>query len=556
MLIPQSRNVGPQNRQKLQDIQSIPAPVGGINARDSIAAMPPTDAIGLLNWIPQQYGVRSRKGYQEWAIGMGGVPVRDILTWFGPTTTIPTTANFQVAPTTMPGKVFAATDAAIYDITSQTTTPSTAVTLSNTLNAGSISAVNFANSAGGWTLACSETDGYYTYDGTTWLHVSLGAGGTQVLGIDPTTFAAVNIWKRRAFFVVKNSAAIWYLPVDSLYGTAQKLDLGPEMPHGGAIAWIANWTIDAGEGIDDLLVIASENGDIIIYKGTDPASITTFSLVGVWYAGEIPKGRKCFTKFGGDLLIVSNLGLIPLSYITRGGANVLGTGTGNYTDKIQQLFGIDISSTFNFFGWQAMQLPRENLLILTVPNTAAGVYTQYVMNTINNQWCQFSSMPMNCVRNVANWAMFGTIDGRVCLAFNGFTDNALLNGTPGVAITGLIQPAFSYFPKDGGVSGNKHFLMVKPTFMSTVKPGVVLAMNVNFMIAPPIGTPIPGASTGAVWDGATWDVSVWGGLSSVYSDWLSVEGLGYTGQVSMATAVNADTTLVSIDYMMEPGGPM
>ena len=32
---------------------AIPAPVGGWNARDSLDAMPPTDAIKLVNWIPR-----------------------------------------------------------------------------------------------------------------------------------------------------------------------------------------------------------------------------------------------------------------------------------------------------------------------------------------------------------------------------------------------------------------------------------------------------------------------------------------------------------------------
>ena len=58
-------------RPAIQKIVTIAAPVGGINARDSLAAMPETDAYSLINWIPQRYGVRSRKGYSEWSTGLG-----------------------------------------------------------------------------------------------------------------------------------------------------------------------------------------------------------------------------------------------------------------------------------------------------------------------------------------------------------------------------------------------------------------------------------------------------------------------------------------------------
>lgn len=542
-------------RPALQKITSIPAPIGGLNARDSLAAMPPTDAFGLINWIPQQYGLLGRKGYSEWATGLGA-QCQSVMNWFGPGTTIPTTASFQIAPSLLPGKVFAATDSKIFDISASGAVGASVVTLSGATQAGTFSTVNFSNAGNGWLLGCSETDGYYTFDGATWVKVTLGGGGTQVSVVDPTTFCAVAIWKRRAWFVVKGTSKVCYLPVDSVYGAASPLDVGPLLKHGGSVAWIANWTIDAGEGIDDFLVIASENGDIVVYKGTDPASATTFTLQGVWYAGEVPKGRKGFTTFGGDLLIISNLGIIPMSYITRGGANVLSAGTGNYTDKIQQLFSQDISTTFNFFGWEMLQCPRENLMIVTVPNTQIGVFTQYALNLSNNQWTLFADMPMTCVRSVANWPLFGTADGRVCIAFLNFTDNNLLSGTIGQPIRGLIQPAFSYFQEQGKISQNKHFLMVRPNFLSTKKPGYVLQMNTEFSNAIPGGTPLVSTSTGALWDVAKWDQALWGGGTLTYKEWQSVENFGFAGQASLVTLNDVEQLLISFDYMYELGGPM
>jgi len=543
-------------RAKVQKIESIPAPIGGLNSRDALASMPPTDAYGLVNWIPRQYGVESRKGYSEWATGMAG-SVGSIMSYFSSSTTIPTTTSFQTAPTSMPGKVFAATDAKIFDITSQGASPSSPVTLSGSANAGSFSYVNFSNSAGSWLLACSETDGYYTYDGATWVKVTMGAGATQVSVGDPTKFCAVALWKRRVWFVEKSSARVWYLATDSIYGAAASLDLGPLLKTGGSIAYIANWTIDAGTGIDDMLVIVSENGDVIIYKGTDPSSASTFSLVGVWYVGEVPKGRNAFTSYGGDLLIVSNTGIFPVSYITRGGANILAaTSDGNYTSKIQNTFSSDISTTFNFFGWNVVVVPRENFMLITVPSTIANLYVQYAMNTATNMWTQFNGLPMTTVNVVANWVMFGTSDGRVCLYGVNYTDNNPLSGATGNPIVGQIQPAFTYFNRVADISQNKHFLMVRPTFLSSSEPGIAVQMNADFLPGAPLTTPGVPAPVGYTWDSGIWDSAIWSGTQSAYKKWIGVEGFGFSGQVSYVTSVTAQTTFIANDYMIEPGGPM
>ena len=43
---------------------TVPAPVGGINAYDSLMQMPPNDCIYAYNLMPVEYGLRLRKGYE------------------------------------------------------------------------------------------------------------------------------------------------------------------------------------------------------------------------------------------------------------------------------------------------------------------------------------------------------------------------------------------------------------------------------------------------------------------------------------------------------------
>ena len=50
-------------KQNTAKTASVPSPIGGWNARDSLANMSPTDAVQLVNWFPTPTDVTMRKGY-------------------------------------------------------------------------------------------------------------------------------------------------------------------------------------------------------------------------------------------------------------------------------------------------------------------------------------------------------------------------------------------------------------------------------------------------------------------------------------------------------------
>ena len=54
------------------NVASLPAPVGGWNARDSLANMAPPDAVTLDNLFPGVSSVSLRGGYSKHATGMTG----------------------------------------------------------------------------------------------------------------------------------------------------------------------------------------------------------------------------------------------------------------------------------------------------------------------------------------------------------------------------------------------------------------------------------------------------------------------------------------------------
>src|SRR4051812_38084257 len=61
---------------------NLPAPTGGLNARDAFTDMDEHDAVTLTNVFPEANYCAVRKGHAEWATGMTD-PIRSLLTWHG-----------------------------------------------------------------------------------------------------------------------------------------------------------------------------------------------------------------------------------------------------------------------------------------------------------------------------------------------------------------------------------------------------------------------------------------------------------------------------------------
>lgn len=537
-------------------IETVPPPVGGINARDAISLMPETDAVALVNWIPDTYGIRCRKGFREWAINFPtGEVVSSILSFISQTTTIPGD-TFLSAPTSMPGGLFAATADAIYDITSATDAPASVQALSGTANAGVFSSTVVSNTGGTTLCAVSEDDGYFTYDGTTWTKRVAGASAGQINGENPDNFCFITAWKKRLWFVKRNSTIAYYAATDAVTGTVTAFDFGSEFKKGGFLSYIANWTIDAGEGIDDFLVIVSSNGEVLVYKGSDPSSASTFAKVGTFFVGQVPVGRRGFVQYGGDLVLLSANGIFPMSYVTRGGASSMQASEEEYSSKIRSPLGEDLRNSFNLPGWSMQLHPSERVLIIGVPDYGGRRSRQYAMSTLQNRWTTFEGIPANCYGESMGYTFAGTTDGRVVILFVDFFDEVAYGESVGTGIRCVSQPAFSFFKTP---ALNKQFLAVRPSFLANDAPINVVKMLVDFntakVLSNPPSTPATGV-TGDVWDTALWDTATWAGGTKPYANWSTVGGVGTSGAAATVTVCTGATTMTSLDYMFTSGGPM
>ena len=363
-----------------------------------------------------------------------------------------------------------------------------------------------------------------------------------ITGVNSNTFINVNLFKNRLYFTQKDTLACWYLDVDAISGPASPLYFGGIARNSGYLQAMGTWTLDAGQGADDYAVFVTSMGEVIVYNGTDPDSADTWALKGVWQLGQT-FARRCFFKYAGDLLLLTQDGLVPLASALQ--SSRLDPRV-NLTDKIY--FAVSQAATlyYDLFGWQINYYASENMIILSIP-TSDGM-EQYVMHTITKAWGRFTGIQGYC------WEVSGDADmhfggnGYVGIFYSGYSDN-------GANITATAQQAYSYFDSAGQL---KRFMMVRPILQSTGGvPNVVCGLSVDFDTQSQLGQVQfnPSTLTDGVWDASRWDNANWSGGLITTKIWQGVTGLGFAGSINLNVASrNIELHWASTDYVMERGG--
>jgi len=493
---------------------SHPAPYGGWNARGNLSNMPPTDAIQMDNIFPGVQDVQLRKGCVDWVTGFGS-NVKTLLAYNG--------AAVE--------KLFASTPTAIYDVTSSGVVGASVTTCTS----GLWSFTNFVTTGGNYLILANGADAVKSYDGTTWDNPAITVA-------TPANLFYVTPHQKRLWFVENNSMNLWYLPVESIAGAATKFPVGALFKRGGYVTAIGSWTIDSGSGSDDLFIIVTSNGEIAAYQGSDPASSTTWALVGVYDAPK-PLGTRPLQDFGGDLLYLSRNGIIPLSKLAQ---SVLIDRQQQLSYKIDGALLTAAEDYSNNTGWQIITHKAANLLVVNVPVSVDTQAYQFVMNTVTKAWCRFTGW------NASTWATLGSDlyfagGTKVSKAWSGTSD-------AGTAITGTVIQAYSPM----GSRVQKNITLCRPNLGFAKNAQLQMALDADFKTFsgrtvinynPP--------SSAAIWDSSLWDASLWEGKDIIpAAQWQTIPGeLGYLHSFRLQITTSTSTFVwVSTDFAYKQAG--
>lgn len=482
---------------------TIVAPIKGWNARDPEGSMGSGYALYLDNWFPTPGNVQVRKGASNHMTGLGVTPIKSLAVWNARTG----------APKR---RLFACTDAGIYDATVAGTFGAIAIALTD----GRVQSVNYGTTGGSYLLCVNGVDTLKQYDGASWTSVAsyvFGAGTLLTSDI-----GNINVFKRSLYFLKRDTMEFYYLPIDSITGTVLRFPLGALFSKGGSLVAMGTWTIDGGQGADDLAVFVTSEGQVAVYQGTDPSSAATWALIGVYDLSQ-PLGKRCFIKYGGDLVYISRDGAFPLSKALR---SVNLESSIAVTDLISSAFTGAAALYGVNYGWQGVLSYNDQILIFNVPTTEFSNSQQFAMNIKTGAWCRLTDWNAFCWEIMDNQLYMG-MAGKVAKAWTGLNDF-------GGVINCYAKGAFDYL---GSRGRNKRISLSRPVLKVGGSVSVSVGIDMDYAASLAYGPTVYSPITGSLWDAALWDAGMWSDLGTTKLDWVTVAVReGYCAAVRLRVA--------------------
>lgn len=488
-------------------VRSFPASIDGLNYRDPIGSLKPTEALLLDNYFPSTTSLRLRGGFTAHKTGFASA-VETLMEY----------AN------TSGRKLFAAAGTAIYDATASGAVG--AAVVSSLANAR-WQHVQFNNDSGSnFLILVNGVDGVRTYDGTTW--------ATQTItGATATTFKNVCVFSRRLWFTANSDTKVYYLGTGAVAGAAGSLDLGQQWQLGGVLAFAAPISFSGGSEIEPMIAFVSTNGEVLLYRG-DPGDV--FALVGRFRCGR-PTGDRGHLRFGGDVVMLTEYGIVSLMALTQVGIEK--APRASFSNKIDRVLTEQRRLYSSSFGFQLIDYPQGTMAMVNVPQSG-GQFVQYAINTLTGAWCRFTGQQARCWGLLAENLYFGGATA-VYKADTGGSDN-------GAAIQGEIKAAFTRM----GFHGNKRFTMMRPLLTANGNPTVVMGLDVDYSDVALGGVSLS-QTTEAAWDTGVWGTMLWGGASALTNSWFAVPGIGIAAALRMKTStIGMEMQLHGVDVMFEP----
>lgn len=510
---------------RAQPIELSP-PVKGFIDNQPVAEPDPFGAEVLEDWLPTTRGVKPRGGITK-AAQVGG-PAKSLLV-------------YNVAGSK---RFFGATETDIYNITSLNSGSVPSADVSSLTN-GDWSSQMMQTAAGNYLVIANGADSLHQFDGTGWNAIT-DSSTINITGVTTSTLSDVWSFKSRLFFVQKDTLKAWYLPTASIGGAALELNLSGVFKRGGSLLFGATWSLDSGDGMDDKCVFVTDEGEIAIYEGTDPSSAFNWEIIGRYDIGK-PLGKRATMQAGGDLLIATDIGIVPLSQVINKDPAALSFSA--ITRNIPTTWKNEADRSGG--GVELHKWSDETLGFAVLPD-AQRLLT---VNLETGAWASQRGWFGDCGAVFDGKAYVGRDDNFIYRLNNSGRDD-------GVPFAARLCMSFNDF---GDPTKWKEAQMMRCAFFApasfTYQAAAAFDYSVTFDGTPEAATFDQDGDV-LVWGQGNWGEAVWAGSvevsnNALVSDWLGLTGGGYTVapivQITSDSANRLDIELVRIDLLVKQG---
>lgn len=505
------------------------------------------------NWFPTASSARLRRGLARYATLPNGATVRSVFTYV---------VGLQ-------REIFAATDGGIWRVTNieeaftNIFTPDYENYLSpdgvdeafgwasvpesenlwTAATDGDWVTLQFSTAGGTFLIGVNGTDEAFIYDGTDFTTLGVTFPSGSALTTADLSYAWA--YKQRVYFVAKDSLDVYYLAVDSIGGELVKLPLGGVFNRGGSILFGQTWSLSSGGdgGLSEQNTFVTTEGEVAIYQGLSPDSAADWSKVGVYRVGT-PMGKKAFVRAGGDLIIATTIGFIPLSRAIQMDYAALGIAA--VSAKIADAWR-DAVTMRGSSGWICEFWPEGSMILVAPPTLQNQEPVVFVTNSDTGAWTRFTAWRPTAMEAFQGALYFGSVNGAMQRAWSTGSDE-------GAPYTGTMIPLFN----DLGTPGQRKVAKIARAVKLSrypVREQVTATFDFSSRVPPVPDSPF--VPVGNEWGNAIWGQSVWGASAptDVTEDWRSVGGSGYAAsvvlQVTSGAITPVDVELIRIDMSYE-----
>jgi hypothetical protein len=398
--------VDPQTAQRLQTI-TIPAPTRGLILNENESFTQPGAALVLDNWKPTMKGIALRGGCTLWGTLPETTPVISMFSFYGISTQ----------------RMYAGNANKLYDVTAPVPTM-----IKSGQGSGNYVASQLANQSGDHMLVANDAGDYLLhFDGTTWTTLNASQITTNPVVTPPPTCATGHnltyVWKYRGryFFIEGGTMNAWCLPTNAFQGQLEYIPLAGAATKGGKLLCGFTWSLDAGDGIDDKCVFMTDQGELLIFTGSDPTTVANWRQEGR-YQTSIPIGMNGHIAVGGDVLIITVDGIIPISASITKDSGQLELAA--ITRAIKPMWR-DMVNQRRTWPWTMQKWDEYGGMFVTWPGGTPGAWYCAVVNIATGAWARFVGWDAMCFGRIGVNMFFGTQTGQIMQADRTGYDNGM-----------------------------------------------------------------------------------------------------------------------------------
>jgi len=484
---------------------TFPAPIRGIVEVENWSYTKPGTALVLDNWFPTQRGCKLRGGTERWAVLPDPVEI--------------VRSGFEYISGSVQ-RMFVATATRLFDV-SFADTPELATGV-GTITNGNFSAAQYATQGGDWLLAVNDVGDYVRrFNGTIWEYLNTAYAGVPSRITAPTTAPAniqdglglTHIWKyrNRLFFIEGGTMNAWCLPLNAIGGELIYIPLSGSAKRGGSLLFGATWSSgDSGDSTDDKCVFVTDQGEALVFTGTDPTSASNWKQDGRYDISK-PMGKNAHLQLGGDVLIATVDGIVPLSAAVQKDVSALSLAA--ITLNIEPMWMREFRGK-SVYPWSLAKWDEGDALFVTFPGGSKyDTRTVGVSNLHTGSWGRYVGWDAMCFMQMRGRLFFGTQDGKIIEAeSSGFDDmhwdEILLRYTGNSYVCTMVGGWEVFQTPPQQVT----WLQARALFFSSgtnsFEPQLASTTDYQFKIPPPPSV-APSPDMVDVWDQGLWDDAKW-----------------------------------------------